>query len=124
MTDQIIDALTNEEVEALSQAIERSTFHPQQPEGTTQRVEQVSHKGPASKLPLSRDVAVQLEVVFGTAQMPVHDLLSLKAEQVVTLDTLAGESVELKANGVSVAKGEVVITDDDHYGIRIVEVIS
>ena len=67
-----------------------------------------------------QEVTMQLDVILGRTQKSIKELLSLQEGSVITLNTLAGEPVELHANNKLIAKGEVVIVDGN-YCIRILE---
>jgi len=75
--------------------------------------------------PLVRDALSMAEIKvtaeLGSAVMAIKQLLELGENTVVELDKLAGEPVELKANGVLIAKGEVVVIDEN-FGVRITEI--
>jgi flagellar motor switch protein FliN/FliY len=53
----------------------------------------------------------------------IRDILDLGAGSIIELDKLAGEPVELYANGLLMARGEVVVIDDN-FGIRVTEIIT
>jgi flagellar motor switch protein FliN/FliY len=70
------------------------------------------------------EVEVELSVVLGSASLRVSQLLKLGRGAVVELDRMADEPVEVIANNDTlVAKGEVVVTDDDMVGISLTEVV-
>ena len=53
---------------------------------------------------------------------PLKDILSYKPGTIIELDTLAGEAVEIRANGATVAHGEVVVLEEK-YGVRIIDMV-
>ena len=57
-------------------------------------------------------VSVEVAVVLGTASMPIHQLLRMGRGAVIELTTDPEDKVELLANNVPVAKGEVVVSDN------------
>lgn len=63
---------------------------------------------------------VQLEAVLGKTTLTIAELLDVRPGKVITLDVLAGDLVNLEANGTPIAKGEIVVVDH-HYAIRIIE---
>jgi len=77
----------------------------------------------AQPLDVVRDVKVRLTAVLGEASLSVGELFSLTDKSVVTLNTLAGEDVELMLDNQVVARGALVIADDN-FGIRISEVMT
>jgi flagellar motor switch protein FliN/FliY len=68
-----------------------------------------------------REVPVNLAVEIGRARMTVGQTLALRPGSIVTLDRLAEEPVDLLVNGTRIARGEVVVIDED-FGLRITEV--
>lgn len=68
-------------------------------------------------------VEMEVTVELGRTHMPLKDLLALGAGAVVELDRTAGAPVDVLVNGALVARGEVVVVDDE-YGVRITEIIS
>jgi flagellar motor switch protein FliM len=67
------------------------------------------------------EAGITISAELGRTSMPVRDILSLEEGSIVELDKLAGEPVDIKANGVLIAKGEVVVIDDN-FGIRVIEI--
>jgi flagellar motor switch protein FliN/FliY len=66
-------------------------------------------------------VEVVLEARIGTAAMKVAELMALKAGDSVPLDSELNRDVELRLNGVTVARGELVAVGD-RFGVRIIEI--
>lgn len=69
------------------------------------------------------DIPVELTVELGRTKMPIHELLKLRPGSAVKLLKLEGETVDILANDVLIARGEVVIRHEK-YGIRITEITS
>lgn len=67
------------------------------------------------------DVTVELSVEVGRTRMTLGQALALGPGSVVALSRSAREPVDLLVNGKQVARGEVVVIDDD-FGLRITEV--
>lgn len=72
------------------------------------------------------DIPVTMQVVLGSAVMPVASLVKLGRGAVVKLDTSIGEPVDLIVNGRIVARGEVVVleNEDARFGITLTEIVS
>jgi flagellar motor switch protein FliN/FliY len=66
-------------------------------------------------------IPVQLDVVIGSAEMPVADLIDMEAGTVVTLNRKIGDPVDICVNGTKIATGEIQALDDDptRLGVRI-----
>ncbi len=72
---------------------------------------------------LIQDVPLQVTVRLGKSKMTIKDILDLGEGSIVELDKLAGEPVDLLVNGKLVAKGEVVVIDEN-FGFRVKDIIS
>ncbi|MCP1241666.1 flagellar motor switch protein FliN [Acetobacter lambici] len=70
------------------------------------------------------DIPVKITAVIGTATMPVNQLLRLGRGAVVELDRKLGEAVDIYANNRLIARGEVVVVDDNHIGVTMTEILS
>ena len=68
-------------------------------------------------------VPVDLSVEIGRARMSVGETLELREGSVVTLDRMAGEPVDLLVNGTPIARGEVVVIDEQ-FGLRLTQVLA
>ena len=69
-----------------------------------------------------KNTKVPVEVFLGSTNTPLKDILSYKPGTIIELDTLAGEAVEIRANGATVAHGEVVVLEEK-YGVRIIDMV-
>ena len=71
-------------------------------------------------------IPVVMQVVLGSATMPVANLMKLGRGQVVALDHRIGEPVDIVVNGRVIARGEVVVVDDDssRFGISLTEIVG
>src|SRR3954454_14949207 len=79
----------------------------------------------AGEADLSRltEVTVELTVEVGRTNMSLGETMSLGPGSVVTLDRLADKPVDLLVNGRPIARGEVVVIDEQ-FGLRITEVVG
>ncbi|MDR1532568.1 MAG: flagellar motor switch phosphatase FliY [Clostridiales bacterium] len=69
------------------------------------------------------DVPLEVTVELGRTKRKIRDILEFSAGTIVELDKLAGEPIDILVNGKFVAKGEVVVIDEN-FGIRITDIIS
>jgi flagellar motor switch protein FliN len=69
------------------------------------------------------DVPVELAVEIGRTRMTIRETLALGPGSIVTLNRLAGEPVDLLVNGKPIARGEVVVIDEE-FGLRVTEVVA
>ncbi len=76
---------------------------------------------PANEMGRMYDVKVTVQVLLGSSKMPLEKILRLHPGSLVELDKLAGEPVDINANGELIAKGEIVVVDD-YFGVKILEI--
>jgi flagellar motor switch protein FliN/FliY len=92
-----------------------------------EQFEQSEPQPPGSSLALDldrlSDVPMELSVEIGRAHMTVGETLQLQVGSVVGLERQAGEAADLLVNGTAVARGEVVVIDEQ-YGLRITEILA
>ncbi|MDC0457166.1 flagellar motor switch protein FliN [Alphaproteobacteria bacterium] len=74
-------------------------------------------------LKVLENIEVKLTVEVGSTEMKIKDLLKLNEGSVVELDRLAGDPLDILANGVKIARGEVVMVGE-RFGIRFTEVTN
>jgi flagellar motor switch protein FliN/FliY len=77
----------------------------------------------ATDLERLNQVMVELTVEVGRTRMTLGQALALGPGSVVTLDRLADKPVDLLVNGKPIARGEVVVIDEE-FGLRITEVVG
>lgn len=77
----------------------------------------------AGNIELLFDIPLQLTVELGRTTMSIKEVLALTSGSVIELDKLTGESAELLVNGKLIARGEVVVVDEN-FGLRITEIIK
>lgn len=76
-----------------------------------------------ASLDLLNDVQLDLKIELGRTQMHLEDVLRLKQGAVVALDKLAGDPVDIYANGRLIARGEVLVLNDN-FCVRVAELIA
>jgi len=74
-------------------------------------------------LDMLHDVEMEVSAELGRTRMSVRELLSLSPGAIVELDRAAGSPADLLVNGRLIARGEVVVVDEN-FGIRITEIVS
>ena len=81
--------------------------------------------GAPSQIDLRRlsDVPVDLTVEIGRTRMTVGETLELRQGSIVTLNRISGEPVDLLVNGTPIARGEVVVIDEQ-FGLRVTDVLG
>jgi flagellar motor switch protein FliN/FliY len=79
--------------------------------------------GEKATLELLNDVDLDLRIELGRTQMYLEDVLKLKRGSVVALDKLAGDPVDVFVNGRIVARGEVLVLNDN-FCVRVTELLT
>jgi flagellar motor switch protein FliN/FliY len=69
------------------------------------------------------DVPIDLTVEIGRTRLTVGETLELRQGSILTLNRMAGEPVDLLVNGTPIARGEVVVIDEQ-FGVRITDVLG
>lgn len=69
------------------------------------------------------DVPLQVTVELGSTRMKIKEILELGLGSVIELDKLAGDPVDIYVNGKLIAKGEVVVIDEN-FGIKVTDIVS
>lgn len=85
--------------------------------------QQSDKKTHGTNLDLIMTVPLQVSVEIGRTKKNVKEIIELTNGSLVVLDKLAGEPVDIFANGQYIAKGDVVVVDDS-FGVRITEIIK
>ena len=80
-------------------------------------------KSSTENLRVLENIDVALTVEVGGAEIKIKELLRLGEGSVVELDRLAGDPLDILANGTMIAKGEVVMVGE-RFGIRFSEIVS
>lgn len=69
------------------------------------------------------DVPIRVTVELGRSQMTVQEILKLEKGSVIELNRIAGDPVDVFVNDYLIAKGEVVVVDDN-FGVRITKIVA
>jgi flagellar motor switch protein FliN/FliY len=79
---------------------------------------------PSRELEAVYDIPVQVSAVLGKSTMQVSQLLKLGRGAVVELDRKLGEAIDIYVNNRLVARGEVVMVDDNRLGVTMTEIVK
>jgi flagellar motor switch protein FliN len=77
----------------------------------------------SKNLDMLLDIPLQVTVELGRTKKTIKDILEMSAGSIVELDKLAGEPVDIFVNQKMIAKGEVVVIDEN-FGVRVTEILS
>ena len=78
---------------------------------------------PEGNLEVLLDVPLEVVVELGRTDLQIKDILNLAPGSVVELNRMAGEPINIMVNGKLVARGEVVVIDEN-FGVKIIQIIS
>ncbi|MBB6674605.1 flagellar motor switch phosphatase FliY [Cohnella nanjingensis] len=76
-----------------------------------------------TNLNLLLDIPLRVTVELGRTQKQIKDILELSQGSIIELDKLAGEPVDILVNNKLIAKGEVVVIDEN-FGVRVTDIVS
>lgn len=82
-----------------------------------------SPQGDSRNLDMLLDIPLQVTVELGRTKRTVQEILALSSGSIIELDKLAGEPVDILINNKLIAKGEVVVIDEN-FGVRVTDIIS
>jgi flagellar motor switch protein FliN/FliY len=80
----------------------------------------------ARNLGMVMRIPVSVKIILGSAVMPVSSLVKLARGTIIPLDRRVGEPVDVVVNGRVVARGEVVVVDEDssRFGVSLTEIVG
>ena len=96
-------------------SVRRARFAPLQQQGPA--------GGETGSIDLLLDVKLDLRVELGRTAIPVREVLQLGAGSIVALQKMSGEPVDILVNGKLIARGEVVVVDEN-FGVRVTEMVN
>src|SRR6185436_546218 len=82
-----------------------------------------NHGQESDGLSLLMDIPLEISVELGRVKMLVKDVVELGTGSIVEIDKAAGEPVDVMVNGRLVARGEVVVIEDN-FGVRLTEILN
>ncbi|MEC0303020.1 flagellar motor switch phosphatase FliY [Terribacillus saccharophilus] len=116
-------------MQTMQQAAPQQT-RPAQPAPNVQQAAFTSFETPAAppaeqprNLDLLMDIPLKVSVELGKTKRTIKEILELSVGSVVELDKLAGEPVDIHVNNKLIAKGEVVVIEEN-FGVRVTDILS
>lgn len=106
----------------LPQRPPQAPVHVQQAQFASFEANQLS-QSESRNLNMLLDIPLQVTVELGRTKRSVKEILELTSGSIIELDKLAGEPVDILVNARLVAKGEVVVIDEN-FGVRITDIVS
>jgi flagellar motor switch protein FliN len=79
--------------------------------------------GEQKKIDFLYDIKLDVNIELGRAELKVKDILSLQPGSIVELNRLAGDPVEIVVNNKTIARGEVIVIDDN-FAVRVTDVLD
>lgn len=72
------------------------------------------------------NIPVEVQIVLGSTEMPVSELMALQKGSTVALDRRIGEPVDVVVNGRKLARGEITVLENDpsRFGVRLTEIVA
>ncbi|MFU0505491.1 flagellar motor switch protein FliN [Pseudaminobacter sp. NGMCC 1.201702] len=110
--------------EQLNQAIEelRGALHEQEKRTSADTAQEAQ----APNMGVIMNIPVDVQILLGSTEMPVSDLMALQKGSTVALNRRVGEPVDVVVNGRKIARGEITVLESDpsRFGIRLTEIIT
>ena len=79
--------------------------------------------GESKGIDLVYNIPLQVTVELGKTKKEISEILEFSMGTIIVLDKIAGDPVEIVVNGKFIARGEVVVIDEN-YGVRITDIIN
>ncbi|MEG8098960.1 flagellar motor switch protein FliN [Candidatus Liberibacter brunswickensis] len=75
---------------------------------------------------LIMNIPVNIQIILGSCDMQISDLINLSQGDIIELDKRVGEFIDITVNNQRIAKGEITIMEDDdmQFGVRIIEITN
>ncbi len=108
---------------------QQTYIRPSQPQVNVQQAQFVNFESPtlnqaeSNNLNMLLDIPLQVTVELGRTKRSVKEILEMSSGSIIELDKLAGEPVDILVNHRHIAKGEVVVIDEN-FGVRITDILS
>lgn len=125
MNPALPNPLLDEHQEELDKAIDelRGALHdapPAEPTFTTAFGDAMPNAG------VVMNILVDVQIVLGSTEVPVSDLLTLQKGATIALNRRIGEPVDMVVNGRKIARGEITVMESDpsRFGIRVTEIVN
>jgi flagellar motor switch protein FliN len=85
-----------------------------------------SERSPFSNSSIILNIPVEVQIVLGSTEMAVSDLMALQKGSTVALNRRIGEPVDLVVNGRKIARGEITVLESDpsRFGIKLTEIAA
>jgi|SRR5579885_461716 flagellar motor switch protein FliN/FliY len=109
-----IDKSVKDVIDKIAEQATNDTINPPEPKGKEALFD-------PNKLGILNDVTITLTIEIGRAQIKIRDLLNLTKDSIIDLNKLAGEPVDIYANGKLIAKGNI-ITANGKYCVRLTSI--
>ena len=119
-----VEANIDQPDEQLDRAIEELRGVLQEEEKRPDAALRAAVSGTNSNIIMS--IPVDVQIILGSTEMPVSDLMALQKGSTVALNRRIGEPVDVVVNGRKIARGEITVLESDpsRFGIRLTEIIA
>ncbi|MCV0393738.1 MAG: flagellar motor switch protein FliN [Rhizobiaceae bacterium] len=134
MTKAGAAAAAEPQPDELNKAIEelRGVLHDGEDGSAPDEAAAAAHSGAAQPTHGARnpnvimDIPVDVQIILGSTEMSVSQLMALQKGSTVALDRRIGEPVDIMVNGRKIARGEITVLEEDpsRFGIRLTEIVA
>lgn len=126
-TSRLVETSSNDDLRRSELELDRAIDSLKEIAGTGRTLES-GGLNPAEQLNHSALMNIQIDVhaVFGAAKMSMSELAALVPGSTILLDRNAGDPIDIVANGIRIAVGEMVLLEDDNgrFGFRLLEILK
>ena len=126
-TSRLVETSSNDDLRRSELELDRAIDSLKEIAGTGRTLES-GGLNPAEQLNHSALMNIQIDVhaVFGAAKMSMSELAALVPGSTILLDRNAGDPIDIVANGIRIAVGDMVLLEDDNgrFGFRLLEILK
>jgi flagellar motor switch protein FliN len=111
---------TREEEDQLNKAIDELR------DALSEEAKRPEHGLSGANLGVIMNIPVDVQIVLGSTEMPVAELMALQKGSTVALNRRIGEPVDVVVNGRRIARGEITVLENDpsRFGIKLTEIVT
>lgn len=120
--EDIEEAQLNRAIEELRGVLNESEAAPP----NTAKAKPTPEAGDTTRNSVIMNIPVDVQIVLGSTEMPVSELMALQKGSTVALDRRIGEPVDIVVNGRKIAAGEITVLEDDpsRFGVKLTQIVD
>jgi flagellar motor switch protein FliN/FliY len=124
--EDIEESQLNRAIEELRGVLDESETEAAEAEPATVASGSGARTGEPAGNSVIMNIPVDVQIVLGSTEMPVSELMTLQKGSTVALDRRIGEPVDIVVNGRKIAAGEITVLEDDpsRFGVKLTQIVD